>query len=95
MFIPILFELQFLLKILRPIRIVAIAAAFLYNFLWLGAISDLFWLYFGEKKSDFDDPEGFMDMFLQLFLSYSIISCIPNVIVNYALVSKEFSLVIL
>lgn len=93
--IPILFEIQTLLKILRPIRILSLLASFLYNFLWLGAISDLFWLYFGEKKTDFDEDQGFMDVFLQLFLSYSIIACIPNIIINTILIFKEFSFPIL
>lgn len=92
--IPLLYEIQFVLKILRPLRVVALGAAMFYNFLWFGALSDLFWLYFGESKQDFDDPKGFLDMFLQLFLSYSLITCIPNLIVNTMIIVKEIGFVI-
>lgn len=77
---------------MRPFRVIALGSAIWYNFLWFGALSDLFWLYFGENKQDFDDPRGYGDVFMQLFLSYSLITCVPNLLINGLIIFKEASL---
>ena len=70
----------------------ALIAAIVYNFVWLGTLSDLFWMYFGEQKTDFDDPDGVIEVFSELVMAYSLIIGIPNIVVNCVIIIKEISL---
>lgn len=60
--------------------------------MYMGAASDLMWLLLAEDKNDFDDPQGWGDMVLEMMIAYNLVECLPNVLVNIALMMKEFSM---
>merc|ERR1719356_705647 len=70
----------------------AIWIGLLYNFLYAGAVSDLLYLLFAEDKADFDDPQGWGDMVLEMIIAYNLFECLPNLILNTVIIVKEFSL---
>jgi hypothetical protein len=89
--IPVVFEIEQVLVWIRPIRLMAIWIGLLYNFLYAGAVSDLLWLYFAEDKADFDDPQGWGDMVVEMIIAYNLVECLPNLLLNTVLILKEFS----
>lgn len=92
--IPLMFEAQFLLKYVRPLRVMGLFSAMVYNFLYLGLSSDFFYLFKAEDKRNFDGPAGFGDMVYGLFLAYSLLDCLPNLMINFVIIIKEIELLV-
>lgn len=90
--IPLMFEVPFILKYIKPFRILSLWSAIIYNIMFFGSVADFFYLDEVEDKSDFEDKGQFYgDALLALFIFFNLIENFPIVIINCGIILKEIS----
>jgi len=50
--LPLMFEVPWILKYIKPVRTLSLASAVIYNILFLGSVADFFYTALAEKKED-------------------------------------------
>lgn len=89
--LPLMFEVPWILKYIKPLRTLSLASAVIYNTLFLGSVADFFYTALAEKKEDLEDG-GEIDMLLCLFIFYNLIENFPIVFINLGIIAKETEL---
>lgn len=83
-----MFEVPFVLRWIKPFRVLSLMSAIAYNILFLGSVVDFF------VVTDFEDEDtieedGFGDMFISLIIFYNLVENFPIVIINCGIMIKE------
>ena len=90
MAIPMVFEIGSIIRFIKPLRVLNLFFAFLYNLVFVASALDLIFGLYYEDKSDFDDSEqGPVQLFLYMFVSYNLIFHVGIVPINYFIMVKE------
>jgi len=89
--LPLMFEVPWILKYIKPVRTLSLASAVIYNILFLGSVADFFYTALAEKKEDLEDG-GEIDMLLCLMIFYNLIENFPIVFINLGIIAKEVEL---
>jgi len=63
-------------------------SAALYNIVFFASAIDLLFGLYVEDKNDFED-EGYITVFLYMFIAYNLIYHIPVVPINFLIIAKE------
>lgn len=61
---PLMFEIPPVLRHIKPIRMLSIISALIYNTLYFIGLADWFFGLYAEEKDDFDNTAGPVSMFL-------------------------------
>lgn len=87
---PLMFEIPALLKFIKPLRVLSLLSAIVYNVMFIASIADFFFILEAEDKNDFEDEgQAFGDLFLSLFIFYNLIENFPILFINCGILLKE------
>jgi len=53
--VPLVFEIPTLLKFFKPVRVLSLYSAIIYNIMFIGSIADFFYIIDAEDKTNFED----------------------------------------
>ena len=88
--LPLMFEIPALLKFIKPLRVLSLTSAIIYNIMFIGSIADFFYIAQAEDKNDFEDEGQFFgDVFMSLFIFYNLVENFPIVFINGGIMLKE------
>jgi len=86
--LPLMFEIPFVLRWIKPFRVVSLMSAIIYNILFMGSVVDFF-VVTNFEDEDTIEEDGFGDMFMSLIIFYNLVENFPIVIINCGIMIKE------
>lgn len=86
--LPLAFEFPPLLRWIKPLRLLSLSGAIVYNVLYLGSVFDFFYLA-DIEEDDLLEDQGWGDMFLGLVIFYNLVENFPITIINSGIIIKE------
>ena len=88
----LMFEITFIIRWIKPLRIFSVLSAVLYNCFYLFTLANWIWeLYFADK-SYLDSATGPVDILFSMLVVYNLILHFPIVPMNVAIILKEIQL---
>jgi len=91
MSLTLAFEVPFIMKILKPIRVFSFLSALVYSAFYYGTLFEWVWQLIFENKNDFE-TSGYMGLFINMVLIYNIIFHAPVIPINMFIIIKELTL---
>lgn len=86
--VPLMYEIPFVLKWIKPFRILSLISAITYNILFMGSVFDFFYVADVEEKDLLED-QGWGDMFMAMIIFYNLIENFPILFINGGIMLKE------
>ena len=84
-----MFEMAFIIRWIKPLRVISVVSAFLYNVFYIFSLGNWLWEIFFADKSYLDDASGAIDIIWNMMIVYNLIVHFPIVPMNVALILKE------
>ena len=84
-----MFEMAFIIRWIKPLRVISVVSAFLYNVFYLFSLGNWLWEIFFADKTYLDDASGAIDIIWNMMVVYNLIVHFPIVPMNVALILKE------
>lgn len=87
-----MFEMAFIIRWIKPFRLLSLISAFMYNFIYIFFTCDWIYQTFFSDKTQYDNDHGIIDIFFNMFIIYNIIINAPIVPMNALIMLKELQL---
>jgi hypothetical protein len=84
-----MFEMAFIIRWIKPLRVISVTSAFLYNVFYFFSLGNWIWEIFFADKSYLDDASGAIDIIWNMMIVYNLIVHFPIVPMNIAIIVKE------
>ena len=87
-----MFEMAFIIRWIKPLRVISVTSAFLYNVFYFFSLGNWIWEIFFADKSYLDDASGAIDVIWNMMIVYNLIVHFPIVPMNIAMIVKEIQM---
>ena len=84
-----MFEMAFIIRWIKPLRVISVTSAFLYNVFYLFTFVNWIWELSYADKSYLDDASGPIDVIWNMMIVYNLVVHFPIVPMNVAMIIKE------
>ena len=87
-----MFEMAFIIRWIKPLRVLSVTSAFLYNVFYFFSLGNWLWELYFSDKSYLDDSSGPIDIIWNMMVVYNLIVHFPIVPMNLAIIVKEIQM---